>query len=174
MASSTTTKKLTGPAMERLVERLAESEGLSEPDAQRLARRFARMVSSLQARRAELADLERKPRRPKPPARPAAPPPVPASTSTTSPSAPMPSMPSQAFDPFAFGLVPVFQREGRDGLLARLATVTSAEHLRQMARAQQIVLEAALRSGDVEPAALRAAIVTAVEKRIADRRAAAG
>lgn len=81
--------------------------------------------------------------------------------------------PAALFDPYAFGLVPVFQREGRDGLLARLATVSEAAHLRLMAQKQQISLRAELRTGDIALRDLREAIIAAVEKRIADRSAAA-
>jgi|GEM_PF-6268529 len=77
------------------------------------------------------------------------------------------------FDPYAFGLVPIFQRQGREGLLAQLKTIGSLDHLRKMARAQQIVLPADLRRGEPSVDAVREAILIAVEKRIADRRAAA-
>jgi hypothetical protein len=70
--------------------------------------------------------------------------------------------------------VPTFQREGRDGLINRLADIASADNLRKMARAQQIVLPEPLRATDVALDALRAGIADAVAKRVADRRAAAG
>ena len=61
-----------------------------------------------------------------------------------------------------------------EGLIEKLSTVGRADHLRKMARAQQIVLPAALRTGDIDPGELCEAITLAVEKRIANRRAAAG
>jgi type IV secretory pathway VirB10-like protein len=82
--------------------------------------------------------------------------------------------PATAFDPYIFGLVPVYQRQGPDGLLERLGEIKRVDHLRKMARAQQIVLPADLRSGDVPAETIRTGIVAAVGKRIADRRAAAG
>lgn len=85
-----------------------------------------------------------------------------------------PAQPVSAFDPYIFGLVPVYQRQGPDGLLERLGKIKRVDHLRKMARAQQIVLPAELRSGDVPAETIRSGIVTAVGKRIADRRAAAG
>jgi len=93
--------------------------------------------------------------------------------------APLPgASPTEAggtFDPHAFGLVPVFQREGRDGLLAKLAAVTTAGNLRKMARTQQISLPEPMRAGDdVALDDLRSAIADAVARRIADRKAAAG
>lgn len=78
------------------------------------------------------------------------------------------------FDPYAIGLVPTFQREGADGLMTRLSEVTSPDHLRKMARAQQVALPSELRKDGANAGAIREAIVKAVAKRIADRRAAAG
>lgn len=98
---------------------------------------------------------------------------VQSSPSATEQAAAAPPTPAP-FDPYAFGLVPIFQREGRDGLLAKLIGVTSADDLRKMARAQQIALPADLRKGDIALDVLRDAIADAVQKRIADRRAAAG
>ncbi|MEM7776395.1 MAG: hypothetical protein AAF732_12370 [Pseudomonadota bacterium] len=77
------------------------------------------------------------------------------------------------FDPYAFGLVPIYQREGGEGLRSKLEAIKNVDHLRKMARAQQIGLPADIRRGDIALAHLRDAIVSAVEKRIADRRAAA-
>ncbi len=79
-----------------------------------------------------------------------------------------------AFDSDAIGLLPTFQREGANGLMKRLAEITSADHLRKMARAQQVALPADLRKDGADADAIREAIVKAVAKRIADRRAAAG
>ncbi|MEO1693791.1 MAG: hypothetical protein AAFR55_00970 [Pseudomonadota bacterium] len=79
----------------------------------------------------------------------------------------------EAFDPYAVALVPTFQKSGSDALAAQLSKIASASDLKQMARAQQIGLPAAIRRGDPDPEDVRAAILVAVEKRIADRRAAA-
>lgn len=78
------------------------------------------------------------------------------------------------FDPFCIGLVPTLQREGRAGLAAKLAGISSVGDLRAMAKAQQIVLPRDLRTGDAEPETIREAIVTAVARRVEDRRSAAG
>ncbi|MEL7049864.1 MAG: hypothetical protein AAFO75_13080 [Pseudomonadota bacterium] len=77
------------------------------------------------------------------------------------------------FDPYAFGLVPTMQREGEDGLRIKLNAITTPDNLRAMAKAQQIVLPRELRKGDAPTKALRDAIITAVTKRIGDRRSAA-
>ena len=102
-------------------------------------------------------------------------PPAAASSQPTAASAePSAVETAGAFDAYAIGLVPTFQREGRDGLIGKLAAVKSVDNLRQMARAQQIVLPEPMRQGVVALDALRATIADAVAKRIADRRAAAG
>lgn len=80
---------------------------------------------------------------------------------------------AEAFDPYAFGLIPIYQREGGAALRTKLDTIASVDHLRKMARAQQIGLPANIRRGEVSPETVRDAIMSAVEKRIADRRAAA-
>ena len=84
-----------------------------------------------------------------------------------------PAQEPKPFDPYAFGLVPTFQRQGAEGLLRMLATVEDVGDLRKLARAQQIVLPLELRSGEAEADDVRRGILAAVEKRIADRRAAA-
>ncbi len=80
----------------------------------------------------------------------------------------------EKFDPYAFGLVPIFRLEGPEGLMQRLNEIRRLDHLRKMARLQQIILPAELRHGDTAIEDVRSAIVAAVHKRIADRRAAAG
>ena len=73
------------------------------------------------------------------------------------------------FNPYAPNVVVVIRRSGREGALEALNAIERPEHLRLLAREQQLVVDAAL----VEPAAIRAAIVAAAERRIANRRAAA-
>lgn len=80
-----------------------------------------------------------------------------------------PSEPQPAFDPFAFSVVVVRTKEGRDGLLSRLARIEGAEDLLRLARAQHIAVPAGLE----DAAAIRAAILEGTEARIANRRAAA-
>lgn len=74
-----------------------------------------------------------------------------------------------AFDPYAFSAVVVLTRSGKDGLMKRLATIDRPEHLRSLADAQHLAVDKSLST----PAELRAAIIKATEKRIANRRAAA-
>lgn len=161
------TRKLSGPAKDRFLERFIAAEPGLEPElAGRLTARCQSAFTSLRVRRS--VRLQHK-------ARPATA--LASNTATASPPPPTPRQPSAPpapFDPYVFGLVPVFQREGRDGLLAKLAAIAGVDDLRQMAKTQQIVLPSELRSGETDPATLRAAIADAVAKRIADRRAAAG
>lgn len=171
-----TTRKYSGPALDRYLKRFfAEEPGLSSAAAAQLATRGAATFSSLRVRA-------------KPQALPRAREGVllasghvsaraahPALPTSSAPAVHAPaSDPAAEFDPYVIGLVPTFQREGRDGLITRLAAIAGVDNLRKMARTQQIVLPDALRQGDVTAEVLRAAIADAVAKRIADRKAAAG
>lgn len=82
---------------------------------------------------------------------------------------PAPPMVAAAFDPYAFSAVVVLTKTGKDGLLKRLAAIDRPEHLKKLAEAQHLAVDASLSS----IAELRAAIVKAAEGRIANRRAAA-
>jgi hypothetical protein len=73
------------------------------------------------------------------------------------------------FDPFAFSVVVVITKEGRDGLIRKLQTVASAADLRSLAKAQHV----ALPEGDLSADELRTAIVEGALQRIANRKAAA-
>ena len=73
-----------------------------------------------------------------------------------------------AFDPFAFSAVAVLMKQGRAGLAQRLGPIASAAHLRQLAEAQHLAIDATI----ADPAALCEAIVAATERRLAERRAA--
>ena len=99
--------------------------------------------------------------------------PTPVDVATAAEAA-LPAVDAAAFDPYAIGLIPTYQREGADGLMAKLAAIASIDNLRKMARSQQVALPAELRGPDADIDAIRGAIVAAVGKRIADRRAAAG
>lgn len=84
------------------------------------------------------------------------------------------NMEAAPFDPYAIGLIPTYQREGAGGLRAKLTGIDTLADLRKMARSQQVALPLELRGADADVDAVRDAIVAAVGKRIADRRAAAG
>ena len=162
-------KVLSGPSLGRFLRRFYSSQPhLDKETADHLARVTRQAFASVQLRRVSWAKLRNKAsavdaKEASGPAK--SPETEPAKENTAE---------SKKFDPYSFGLVPIYQREGREGLIEKLSTVTQADHLRKMARAQQIVLPAPLRTGDIEPGELREAITVAVEKRIANRRAAAG
>ena len=169
------TVKLSGHAKDRFLERFYAEETALDADARRrLVLKSQTVFSSLRVRKAVLARQRGTAKPVKSPAMQARP------QSTASAPAPIqpapiatPTSPA-AFDPYLFGLVPVFQREGSDGLAAKLNGIDNVDHLRQMAKAQQIVLPTEMRTGDVPAEAIRTAMVEAVAKRIKDRRAAAG
>ncbi len=169
------TVKLSGHAKDRFLERFfGEEADLSPGVRERLVARSKSAFTSLRVRKAML----NRPRVPvKAPRRAPVVPPAqqlpPAATSSTAVT-PAAAAAETTFDPYVFGLVPVFQREGREGLLAKLGGVEQIDHLRQMAKAQQIVLPQELRAGEATAQAIRTGIVEAVAKRIKDRRAAAG
>lgn len=166
------TLKLSGHAKDRFLERFfAADASLSQDDVVRLAERSKATFASLRVRKIEVYP-SRQARKSKASGGKVSAPPVNASGSTDDVATAAPV--GAKFDAYAFGLVPTFQREGRDGLIAKLDSVDNIDHLRQMAKAQQIVLPQELRSGSHALEAVRSAIADAVAKRIADRRAAAG
>ena len=74
-----------------------------------------------------------------------------------------------AFDPYAFSLIVTLAKTGKTGLAKRLAEIKSVDHLRALAEAQHLAVNAALK----KPEELRKAIIAATEQRLADRKAAA-
>jgi len=72
------------------------------------------------------------------------------------------------FDPFAFSVVVVVTKEGREGLAQKLAAI-APDDLKSLAKAQHV----ALPEGDLSTEDLRAAIVEGALQRIANRKAAA-
>ena len=171
------TLKLSGHAKDRFLERFfAEEEGLAPDAAKRLVVRSKATFTSLRVRKIAVYPA-RKPAKVALQVRPRT---ATVPASTVSPSSPppteavSPAASGVGFDVYAFGLVPTFQREGRQGLIGKLEAIGTLDQLRQMAKAQQIVLPQELRSGDVALDVVRGAIADAVAKRIADRKAAAG
>lgn len=178
-----TTKKLSGVGLKLFLQRFYGSyAGIDEALAQKLSEDGAKTFASVRLRRVAWRDGQpaaRSARNPTAPLANPAPPepqtdaqPTPPQTST--PTAPPKTDSDLPFDPYAIGLVPVYQREGPEGLGAKLAAIASLTNLRKMARMQQVALPAELRGDDADIEAVRAAIISAVAKRIANRRAAAG
>ena len=83
--------------------------------------------------------------------------------------APEPPPALAAFDPFSPNVIVVVRKSGREAALAALAGIESTDHLRLLAREQRLAVPAEASS----PQDLRAAIVVAAERRIANRVAAA-
>jgi hypothetical protein len=187
------TKVLSGEGVRRFFRAmfLAES-GVSPAAAQRLTDTCAREIAEVRVRRApvtrrgggEAASVGELPAAeaavvgataPVPAATAAPPAPIVAPiVAATEPvpaaaPAPAPAETAPAFDPFAFSLIVVMRRAGKAGLLDKLATVASVDHLRQIARAQHVGIPDDVTDID----ALRAAIVAGTERRIAHREAAA-
>lgn len=80
---------------------------------------------------------------------------------------------SKSFDPYGFNAILVLRRGGREALAAKLAEIAEVGHLRQLADAQLIGLDADMRTGAVDIEDLREAVLRGVERLVADRRAAA-
>ena len=85
------------------------------------------------------------------------------------PPIPEPALAAEPFDPFSPNIVVVVRKSGRAAALAALDAIDSLDNLRLLAREQRLSVSADLASA----AEVRAAIVTAAERRIANRMAAA-
>jgi hypothetical protein len=95
---------------------------------------------------------------------------APPFVSDAAPAAPTATAPAEAFDPFSPNVVVVVRKAGRAAALAALGAIASVDNLRLLAREQRLTVAA-----DVSSAAdIRVAIVSAAERRIANRMAAAG
>lgn len=88
----------------------------------------------------------------------------------TAPPSPPAQRAAAPFDPFAVNVIVVLRTAGKQAALDALNAVGDADNLKLLAREQQLSVDADLAS----PAELSAAIVAAAERRVANRRAAAG
>lgn len=93
----------------------------------------------------------------------------PTGTAQRNTTAAVKSATSASFDPFAFSVVVILAKAGRDGLMKRLADIKTAENLKALIDAQHLAVDRTLK----KPDELRKAIVAASEQRLADRKAAA-
>lgn len=153
------TKALSGASQDAYFRRVLKTHpGISDDARERIVRRLRKEVSLLRVRTAAEpetgavpagADAE------------AAPPIV-----SPAPDA----VPAEPFDPFVVNVVVVLRTAGREAALAALTQIGDCENLRRLAREQQLGVGTELAS----TAELSAAIVAAAERRIANRRAAAG
>jgi hypothetical protein len=143
------TKALSGASQDAYFRRvLKEQPNLGADARERLVHRLREEISQLRLRRVVRGDAQ--------------PPPV-------APDTPLPAPASTPFDPLSPNVIVVVRKSGREAALAALGMIESLDDLRLLAREQRLAVGAGLASA----AELRAAIVTAAERRIANRMAAA-
>ncbi|SFV27895.1 hypothetical protein [Hyphomicrobium facile] len=76
---------------------------------------------------------------------------------------------AENFNPYRFSALVTLSKHGREGLMTRLQEIKSAENLRAFAEAQHVPVEPSVKRTDD----IRKAIIAGVERRLADRKAAA-
>lgn len=141
---------------------------LSDADAEQLSEALTRAVNRMMVWDASIADVKQPSDRAKPKAAPG----LVEHVTTPATSTPKSSKSTKAeanFDPYAFSAMVTLVKFGREALIKRLADISSAEHLKALADAQHLAVDAKLKKVDD----LRKAIVLATEQRLADRKAAA-
>jgi hypothetical protein len=144
------TKALSGASQDAYFRRVLKTHpNLSAEDRDCLVRRLREDIAQLRLRTAVPRDAEE------------------LAAATIVP--PQPASAAPPFDPFSPNVIVVVRKSGRAAALAALETIDSAENLRLLAREQRLVVPA----DQASPTELRAAIVTAAERRIANRMAAA-
>jgi hypothetical protein len=142
------TKALSGASQDAYFRRVLKGHpNLPAEERDRLVGRLRQEIAQLRLRTHARTDAEVQP----PPA-----------------SAPAPA-PAAPFDPYSPNVIVVVRTSGRDAALAALGSIDGADQLRLLAREQRLAVPADLSSS----AELRAAIVAAAERRIANRMAAA-
>jgi hypothetical protein len=145
------TKALSGASQDAYFRRvLKEQPNLGADARERLVRRLREEISQLRLRRVVRGDAQ-------------LPPP------SVAPETALPVAASTPFDPLSPNVIVVVRKSGREAALAALGMIESLDDLRLLAREQRLAVGAGLASA----AELRAAIVTAAERRIANRMAAA-
>jgi hypothetical protein len=93
----------------------------------------------------------------------------PVGVAAHAPARPQPAAQPIPFDPFSPNVIVVLRKSGRDAAIAALGAIESPDDLRRLAREQRLTVAAGLESASE----LRAAIVAAAERRVANRMAAA-
>lgn len=159
----TQTRTLSGAAQAAYLRRLLEAHG-NVPAAAReeLLGALAREIAQLRVRSPAADALVRRPRS-SPTKRRA------AATGAQATRPPVPEPIGRDFDPFSPNVVLIVRQSGRGAALAALAAIDGIDKLRLLAHEQRLSINAEPSS----PAELRAAIVAAAERRIANRMAAA-
>lgn len=155
-----TSRRSAREELRRLFERVLLAEpGIDAEIAERAVRRLMR-------RTGRIAELAAVPPRKAPSSRRTTP--LPASIAPSAPPVAPAERPDD-FDPFSFSAVVTLARAGRAALMERLAAIDRLDHLRKLAAAQHLGVNGTI--SDI--AELRAAILAAAERRLADRHAAA-
>ena len=173
------TKALSGASQDAYFRRLLKANpSLSADERDQLVRRLRQEVAQLRVR------MEPRQESAPPPAlvAPAEPPtaiaPQPPAAIAAEPPAicaeqplpiPEPALAAEPFDPFSPNIVVVVRKSGRAAALAALDAIDNLDNLRLLAREQRLSVSTELASA----AEMRTAIVTAAERRIANRMAAA-
>lgn len=162
------TRALSGASQEAYFRRVLKAHsGLSPADRDILLRKLRQEVAQLRVRLEPKVDAEVPVVAGE--AVQAAEPDIAAPPAATRRAARKPS-PPPPFDPFSPNVIVVVRKSGRDAALEALGAIDSVDNLRLLAREQRLSI-----GPDLETIAdVRAAIVTAAERRIANRMAAAG
>jgi hypothetical protein len=155
-----TTKQLSGGGKDKFLRALISTEpAVDTATALRLGDTMCAAIADVRVRREAWEEKRGEPRRAEGKSKPAASPKPDAAAAA----------PTPAFDPFAFSALAVLTKKGPQELAKQLAAIASPADLHALAVAQHLTVNAAL----TDVATLRAAIVTATEQRLAERRAAA-
>jgi hypothetical protein len=161
------TRALSGASQDAYFRRVFKAyPNLSADERERLVRRLRQEIAQLRLRRSARGEAEA-PAAEAPALEPAAAPE--RAKASTVPAASVPLQVSTPFDPFSPNVIVVVRTAGREAALAALTAIDSPDNLRLLAREQRLTV-----AGDAASTAdLRIAIVTAAERRIANRMAAA-
>jgi hypothetical protein len=147
------TKALSGAAKDAFLRRtLKDEEALADDVRARLTRRLQETIASLRVRTGVEDDD------------------APELAGVDQPQAVASPEVAPAFDPYSPNVIVVIRKIGRESALNQLMGIESLDNLRLLAREQQLSIDQELQS----VADIREAIVCAAERRIANRKAAAG
>jgi len=153
------TKALSGAAQDAYFRRALKTHShLTSEEREQLVRSLKREIAQLRLRLQPLPDGAL-----------GTPPPTAAAPVREETSLGAPPAASARFDPFSPNIVVILRTSGRAAALAALAAIEGEEHLRLLAREQRLTVGPHVGS----LAELRAAIVRAAERRVANRVAAA-
>ena len=147
------TKALSGAAKDAFLRRTLKDEAALADDVRaRLTRKLQETIASLRVRTGAEDDD------------------APELQRAAEPHAAVPPVAAAAFDPYSPNVIVVIRKIGRESALNQLVGIESIDNLRLLAREQQLSIDPELQS----VTDIREAIVCAAERRIANRKAAAG